>query len=167
MERIKHIRWESAKFHGSCAIVALVGLVSSLHRDFVGISWVQNFFSWLFRGPKTFSRGYFVGLKCGSEIFSHGYFVGQNFFLVSISWIHLISCRWFRDSKILSCWLHEQEWKKQQYKNTSETTCFFLNWFKQLSTLYIRKVHHLLNYLRYYAFSFVVIVFLGISFLQY
>ena len=82
-------------------------------------------------GPKIFSRGYLVGSKIflwvgirGSEIFSHGNFVGQNSFLVSISWVHLISCSRFRDSKILSCWLHEQE---QQYKNTSQTTYFFLN----------------------------------------
>ena len=45
----------------------LVSLEVSWHRAFVGISWVPNFFSWVFRG---------------SQIFSSGYFVGPNFILV-------------------------------------------------------------------------------------
>ena len=52
---------ECAKSRGSRAIVGLVGLVPSCHRTFVGISWVPNFFSWVFRGSQIFSRGYFVG----------------------------------------------------------------------------------------------------------
>ena len=51
----------------------------SCHRAFVGpkfflvgISRVQNFFSWVFRGHKISSRGCFVGPR----FFSRGYFVG-------------------------------------------------------------------------------------------
>ena len=43
----------------------------------VGISRVQDYFSWVFRGSKVFSRGYFMGLK----FFSRGYFVGPKFFV--------------------------------------------------------------------------------------
>ena len=137
---------------------------------------------WIFRGFKNFFRGYFVALKSflvliswvqnfrvgirGSEIFSHGYFVGQNFFLVSISWVYFFSFSWFRDSKILSWRLHEQEWQKQRYKNTCQTSYSFLNLFQQFSTIYIRKVLHLLND-GITQFSFVATEFLGISFLQY
>ena len=111
------------------------------NRANVGISWVQNFFSWLFCRSKIFSRvflgseffslGYFMGPNFrvgvswfqnflvdirGSEFFFGGYFVGQNFFLVSILWPHCFSCGWFRDSKILSCWLHEEERQKIHLK---------------------------------------------------
>ena len=48
--------FEFAKFRGSRGIV---GLVSSCHRTFVSISWVQYFFKWVFRGFKKFSRGQF------------------------------------------------------------------------------------------------------------
>ena len=58
---------ECAKFRGSRAIVCLMGPVSPCHRALmgskiflVGISWVQNIFSWVFCGSQTFSRGYFV-----------------------------------------------------------------------------------------------------------
>ena len=51
--------------------VGLTGLVPPCHRAFmgpkfflVGILWVPIFFLWVFRGPKIFSRGYFVGPKC-------------------------------------------------------------------------------------------------------
>ena len=115
------------KFHGSRAIVGLVGLVPSWHRAFVGISWVQNFFSWVFRGSKIFSRGYFVEPKFfvvgilwlwnflswvfrGSKVF-WWVFVGPKFSLKGISWIRIVfswvfrgpiffSCSWFPDSKI-------------------------------------------------------------------
>ena len=119
-------KWECAKFRGSRAIGGLVGLVPSCNRAFVGISWDQNIF--------------LVGTRW-SETFSRGYFVGQNFFLKSILWAQFFPYRWFRDSNILGCWLHEQEWQKQKYKNTSQTTYSF----------YIRKVLYLLNYIRYYA----------------
>ena len=77
--------FECAKFRGSCAIVGLLGLVPSCNRAFVGILWVQFFFSWVFRGFKIFSCGYFVGLKV---------------FLVSISWVWNFFSRVFRGSKI-------------------------------------------------------------------
>ena len=74
---------ECAKFRGSRSIVGLVGLVPSCHCAFLGISWVQNFFPWVFRGSKIFSRRYFVGPK----FFSRGYFVGLKFFLLDVSWV--------------------------------------------------------------------------------
>ena len=54
-----------AKIHGSHAIVGLTNLVPSYHRPFVGcfvgprfflvgISWVQNIFSWVFMDPNFF-----------------------------------------------------------------------------------------------------------------
>ena len=102
---------ECAKFRESCAIVVLVYLVPSCLRwseNFprgyfvgpkyfpVGILWVSNFLSWVFRGSQFFSRGYFVGPKFflvgislvqdffswvfrGSEMFSHEYLMGPRF----------------------------------------------------------------------------------------
>ena len=91
--------------------VGLVGLVLPCHHAFMGpkyfllvILWVRNFFPWVFRGSKIFSRGYFVDLKLffvgiswvpiffsrvfpRSQTFSRGYFVGLKFFLVGISWV--------------------------------------------------------------------------------
>ena len=84
---------DCAKIRGSCVIMGLVGLVPSRHRAFVGISWVQNFCSWVFRGAKIFARGYFVGPKnfllgiSWVPVFFRGYFVGPRFFLVGISWV--------------------------------------------------------------------------------
>ena len=87
---------DCAKIRGSCVIMGLVGLVPSRHRGYfvspkfllVGISWGQNFCSWVFRGPKKLSPGYFVGPNFfswvfrGSKIFSRGYFVGPKLSLV-------------------------------------------------------------------------------------
>ena len=47
---------ECAKFCGSRTILNLVGLVSSCHLTFGGISWVRNFFSWAFHGSKKQSK---------------------------------------------------------------------------------------------------------------
>ena len=47
---------ECAKFPGSRAIVGIVGLVPSFNHAFLGISWVEIFFSWVFRGSKVFLR---------------------------------------------------------------------------------------------------------------
>ena len=71
---------ECAKFRGSRAIVGPVGLVTSYHRAFVGISWVQNISSWVFCGSKIFSRG--------SKIFLVGNFV------IFSSWLH--EKKWYR-----------------------------------------------------------------------
>ena len=71
--------YECAKFPGSRGIVGFVGLLPPCRRAFdgskkffVGISWVQNIFSLVFREFQIFSRGYFVG----PIFFSRGYFVG-------------------------------------------------------------------------------------------
>ena len=64
----------------SCAFVPLC------YRAFVGISWVQIFYSYVFRLPKYFSRRYFVGPIFFLEIISwvqkffSWYFVGPTFF---------------------------------------------------------------------------------------
>ena len=121
----------------------------------VSNSWVQKFFSWVFLGLKFFFmstscvQNFFVGIR-DYESFSRVYFEGSTFF----SWVFpgskilsrgyfvgsIFSCSWFRDSKLFSCWLHEQDWQKQKYKNTFQTMYSFLNQFQQLSIVYIRKV---------------------------
>ena len=52
----------------------------------VGISWVPNFFTWVFRG---------------SEIVFRGYFVGPNFFLVAISRVQNSSCGCFVGTSLI------------------------------------------------------------------
>ena len=123
------------------------------------ISWVQNFFSWVFHGSETFSRG--------SKIFPSGYFVRPKFFPVVISWVQnffswLISL--FTCFQLLGAWESEREWQKTEYRNTSQTTYSFPNRFQQLSIVSIKKVLYLLNYLRNTQLSFVLMVFLGMTF---
>ena len=120
-----------------------------------------------YRGSRGFSFIVLSWAFCGSKLFSRGYFVGPNLFLwvekifrgyswvrIFFSWVFRVSsffsCGWFWDSIIFSCWLHEQKWQNQKYKKTSQTTYSFLNRFQQLPIVYIRKVLHLRNYLRYY-----------------
>ena len=61
----------------------------------VGISWIQDFFSWVIRGCKFFFR-YFVGLK---------YFLVDSKFSLVGNFVNL------------SCWPHE----KKCHRNISET----------------------------------------------
>ena len=56
----------------------------SCHRAIVP-SWIQNIFSWAFRG---------------SEKFSHGYFVGMKLFLENIPWVQKLFSWVFNWSKI-------------------------------------------------------------------
>ena len=60
-----------------------------------GLSWVQKFFSWLFRGSKFFSSGYFVNPKFFSRVFR-----GPKVFLLVISWVQIFFSGVFRGSKI-------------------------------------------------------------------
>ena len=59
----------------------------------VGISWVQSSFLWVFRGSRSFSRGYFVGLKfflvgiSWVQNFCRGYSWVRNFFSWVFSWV--------------------------------------------------------------------------------
>ena len=64
------------------SFVGLVGLVLSFHSTLLVFSWVQNIFSWVFRGSNIFSSGYFVGV----EFFS-GYTWVRNF----LSWVFFAS----------------------------------------------------------------------------
>ena len=105
-------------------------LKSSCHREYFKkiFSWVfpgsKFFFSRVFHGCKYFSCGCFVGLKFFSWVFC-----GSNFF----SWV-------FRDSKIVCCWLHEEEWQKaviHKYISTSQTAYYIPHRFHQLSVLLI------------------------------
>ena len=41
---------ECVELSGSRIIVDLVGLVAQYHRAFLSVTWVQNFFLWIFRG---------------------------------------------------------------------------------------------------------------------
>ena len=54
-------------------------------RPLGGILWVQNIFSWVFRGSQFFFRRYFVGPK---------------FFLVGISWVQKFFPRLFRGLEV-------------------------------------------------------------------
>ena len=116
---------ECTKFRQQRVIVGLVGLVTSCHRVFVGISWVTNFFLWVFRGSQLFSRGYFVGSK---------------FFLVG-------------NFVVFSCWLHEKKWpEKVSWKYISNYVFYSIkSILTVVNSAYVRKVLHLLNYLCYYA----------------
>ena len=116
---------ECGKFRRWCVIVDLVGLVPSYHHMFLAISWIRNFFLWLFLGLETLSdmeflrpKFFLVGILwdkiffawvfggskiflswvfCGSDFFSSWLFSRSKFFL---SW--LIS--WFKDFHLLAVW---------------------------------------------------------------
>ena len=116
-----YIYFECGKFRRSRAIVSLVSLVPSCHGAFVGISWVQFCL--------------FVGISWVRFFFFGGYFVGPKFFLPSILWVrNFLSCVFsgfnffsgssFCDSKIFSCWLHEQETKTEIQKYISNHVLF-------------------------------------------
>ena len=139
---------ECAKFRGSRAIVVLMGLMPSCHRAFVGISWVWNFFSWIFRGSKIFSRGFFVGLKfflvgtSSVQNFPRGYLWVQNFFVGILGpnffwWVFpgsnyffwwLIS--WFKDFQLLAALARVT---KTEMKKCTSTHVFFS---KSISTMF-------------------------------
>ena len=139
---------ECAKFRGSRAIVVLMGLMPSCHRAFVGISWVWNFFSWIFRGSKIFSRGFFVGLKfflvgtSSVQNFPRGYLWVQNFFVGILGpnffwWVFpgsnyffwwLIS--WFKDFQLLAALARVT---KTEMQKCTSTHVFFS---KSISTMF-------------------------------
>ena len=88
------------------SVLSSVGLVPSYHSTFLGpkffrvsISWVQNFFSWIF------SREYFVGPKFSLvgvswvQVFFRGNFVSPKFSLVGVLWAQIFSRRYFVGSK--------------------------------------------------------------------
>ena len=84
--------------------------------SFVGISWVQNIFSWVFRGFKSFSCGYFVDPK---------------FFLVGSKFS-------FADNFVIfSCCPRE----KKRHRDVSETVYSFPNQFQHLWILFILERH--------------------------
>ena len=105
-------------------IVGLVGLVPLCHSTFVGISWVQIFFSLVFRGSRIFSRGsknVFVGILWVQKNFSRVFcefklwffwlFCGSNIFFVADFVIQGFSA--------VGC-LSKSDWK-QKYINTFQT----------------------------------------------
>ena len=96
--------------------MSLVGLVPPCPRAFVGpkiflvgITWVQNIFSWVFRG---------------SQIFSRGYFVGPKFFLVGIPWVQNFSSWVFCESRILRFSINFSKKQKQTYDRGILTESF-------------------------------------------
>ena len=92
---------------------------------FVGISWVPNFFSWVFRGSQTFSRGILW-----VQNFSRRYFVGQIFSRT----FKIFTRGQFRTFPLLDVW----EKVAQKYI----WNCVF--YFKSISTV-VRKLLHILN----------------------
>ena len=109
----------------------------------VGISWVQNIFSgvfrvlWVFRVSKVFSRGYFVGPKffrvgiSWVQNFSREYLMGPKFFLVG-SKFFLVG-----NFVIFSSWPDE----KKRERNIFRTAYSFLNRFQQLWIQFILENH--------------------------
>ena len=106
--------------------MSLVGpLGLSYHRTFlglkfifVGISLVQNVFSWVFPGSKTFSWGprFFLLVFVSQKFFSRGNFywsefffmcsiVGPKFFLMYILWVHKLLSWVFHGCIVPSCLL--------------------------------------------------------------
>ena len=114
---------ECAKFNGLRGIVCPVGLVPSCDCAFVDISWVRNFFSWVLRGSKIFSREYFVRPK---------------YFLVGISWVRYVFSwliSWFKDFLLLAACermteIHKYFWNHAYSRSISAI----------VSPVYIRKV---------------------------
>ena len=77
----EHFQWECVRFRGSIAIVGSMSIMPSCYFALLSILWVQNllswefclariFLSWVYRGYKRFSRGYFVDLIFLSWLFS-------------------------------------------------------------------------------------------------
>ena len=93
LNELKRDAWSVLNFVGS--VPSWFSLVQC-HHAFVGISWVPNFFLWVFVGSKFFSRAHLVGPKFflvgirafeiflvgiyGSESFPLGYFMSPVFF---------------------------------------------------------------------------------------
>ena len=123
----------------------------------VSISWIEFFFS----------RGFFVD----PIFFYRRYFVGPKFFLVVISWVPNISSSVFRWSQfffVSISWVKifflmadlliqrfpvasymKKSDRKQKY--TSNYVFFSKSIIAIVNSVYIGKVLHILNYLRYYA----------------
>ena len=101
----------------------------------VSISWIEFFFS----------RGYFVGPKYFLvsiplvPIFFRKYFVGQNFFLMADLLIQRFP---------VASYMKKSD-RKQKY--TSNYVFFSKSIIAIVNSVYIGKVLHILNYLRYYA----------------
>ena len=123
----------------------------------------SKMFSRVFRGPKIFSRGYFVGSKyilggisclvsisCvqsffswvfrRSEIFSRGYFVSTKFFSYLMGpKFFLVGSKFFLVGNfvIFSSWPDE----KKRERNIFRTAYSFLNRFQQLWIQFILENH--------------------------
>ena len=136
---------ECAKFRRSGAIMGFVGLVPSRHCAFVGISWVQNIFSSVFRGSKIFSCGYFVSPKlflwlfCGFKTFLVGILWVQNVFLYPK---FFLVCSTFSPLGSFVIVTHKRIWNCVFYSKSIS---------RIVNSVYIKKVFHLLIYLCYYA----------------
>ena len=91
------------------------------HLAFMG-SWIQNVFSWVFRG---------------FGIFSHGYFIGPKFFLIGISWVQNFSVRYSEGPK---CFLLGISWVENIFSWLFCASEFILLWvicrFKSFSLGY-------------------------------
>ena len=82
---------------------------------------VQNFFSWVFRESKIFSRRYFVGPDCFSCVFlSPNFYLWviswvQNFFSWIFSWVQIFS----RGCFVGTSWLYKWEIKINKYRTSA------------------------------------------------
>ena len=66
----------------------------------VGISWVRNFFSWIFYRSKIFSHRYFVGPKFFCQVFR-----GSQMFSDGILWVENIFSWLFCASEFILLWV--------------------------------------------------------------
>ena len=112
------IRPRYAKFCGFPVIMDIVSLVLSGHRALVGpkfflvgISWIQNIFSWVFLRFNFF----FLWLFRGSKYFTHGYFVDLSFLLVGIPWIQFFFSWIFWGSKFLKLSVNFSDKQNEAY----------------------------------------------------
>ena len=95
LNELKRDAWSVLNFVGS--VPSWFSLVQC-HHAFVGISWAQNFFSWVIHGSQSSSCGCLLGLN----FFLVGVSWFQNFFLVDISWVQNFFSWVLRGSQIFS-----------------------------------------------------------------
>ena len=118
-------QFKCVKFCESHAIVGPVGLVPSSNRAFVGISWVGNFFSWVF--CKSFFSFFLMTNSWIQDFFSL-VFCGSNFLFIVANFViqRFSVVDWTRKSE-----------RKQKYINTLQTLYSIPNRFQQLPVLYL------------------------------
>ena len=102
------------------SVLNYVGLVPSWILWFscdsaILFSWVQNIFSWVFRGSKFFSMDVSWVRNFFSWVLRVFKFVGPRFFLVGVLWVQKFFSRVFRASKVPELSIKFSKKKKEKY----------------------------------------------------